>query len=97
MDKLFRAPEPFSFDESDVAQRWTRWEKGFRTFFKASEYKKKPKDIQVAILLNCAGAEAQEVHEQFEFAEEGDDKDIDKVLKKFEEYCNPRKNLVWVL
>ena len=83
MDKLFKAPEKFSFDGPDVAQRWTRWEKEFRTYFKACEFKKKPKDIQVAILLNCAGSEAQEVHEQFEFEEEEDGKSIDKVLEKF--------------
>ena len=95
MDKLFRSPEAFSFDGTDVAQRWTRWEKGFRTFFIASEYKKKPKDIQVAILLNCAGTEAQEVHETFQFDDEEDKKNIDKVLEKFTEYCNPRKNTVY--
>ena len=95
MDKLFRAPEPFSFDGPDVAQRWTRWEKSFRTFFTAFEYKKKAKDIQVAILLNCAGTEAQEVHEQFEFENEDATKDIDIVLKKFEDYCNPRKHTVY--
>ena len=94
MDKLFRAPDPFSFDGPDVAQRWTRWEKSFRTYFQAAEYKKKPKDIQVAILLNCAGLEAQEVHEQFELTEE-EAKDLNVVLKKFETYCHPRKNTVY--
>ena len=59
MDKLFRPPEPFSFDGAVVAKRWTRWDKAFRTYFKAADFKKKPKDIQVAILLNCAGIEAQ--------------------------------------
>ena len=95
MDKLFRAPEAFEFEGNDAAQRWNRWEKGFRTFFIASEYKKKPKDIQVAILLNCAGTEAQEIHETFQFDDEEDKKNIDKVLEKFEEYCNPRKNIVY--
>ena len=95
MDKLFRGPEVFSFDGPDVAQRWARWEKAFRTFFVASEYKKKPKNIQVAILLNCAGLEAQEVHEQFEFEEEAEADDVDKVLEKLEEYCNPRKSEVY--
>ena len=92
MGKLFRAPEPFSFDGPNVAQRW---EKGFRTFFKASEYKKKPKDIQVVILLSCAGTEAQEVHDQFEFENEDAGKDIDILLKRFENYCNPSKHTVY--
>ena len=95
MDKLFRSPEVFSFDGPDVAQQWNRWEKAYRTYFVASEYKKKPKEIQVAILLNCAGPEAQEVHEQFEFLNDDERKDVDKVLEKFEEYCHPRKNTVY--
>lgn len=94
-DKIFRGPDPFSFDGADVSQRWTRWEKAFRTYFKASEYKKKPKDIQVAILLNLAGQEAQEIHEQFVFETEEEEKDIELVLKKFEDYCSPRKNTVY--
>ena len=95
MDK-FRAPDPFSFDGPDVAQRWIRWEMTFRTYFKAAELKKKPKDIQVAILLNNAGPEAQEIHEHFEYDEElEDERDIETVFKKFQECCNPRKNTVY--
>ena len=68
MDKLMRPPETFSFDGPDVGQRWTRWDKFFRTYFVACEFEKKPEDIQVAILLNCAGTEAQGIHETFVFA-----------------------------
>ena len=95
MDKLFHAPEKFSFDGPDVAPRWTRWEKEFRTYFIACEIKKKPKEVQVAILLNCAGPEAQEVHEQFTFETDDERKDVDKVLEKFGEYCRPRKHVVF--
>ena len=78
-----------------MAQRWTRWEKAFRTYFQAAEYKKKPKETQVAILLNTAGVEAQEIHEQFHFEDAEEAKDINKVVEKFREYCNPRKNTVY--
>ena len=67
----------------------------FRTYFKACELKKKPKDVQVSILLNCAESEAPEIHEQFEFENEEQAKDIDIVLQKFDEYCQPRKHSVW--
>ena len=90
-----RPPETFSFDGPDVGQRWTRWDKVFRTYFVACEFKKKPKDIQVAILLNCAGSEAQEIHETFVFETPEEAKDVDRVLEKFNEYCNPGKNTVY--
>ena len=95
MDKLFRAPEQFSFDGPDVAQRWVRGEKQFRTYFLACEFKKKPNPIQVAILLNCAGPEAQEIHEQFVFENDAEAAKIDNVLLKFGEYCHPRKYTVY--
>ena len=91
----FRAPEPFSFDGPNVAQRWNRWEKQFNTFFTACELVKKDKAVQVAILLHTAGTDAQEIHEQFQFAEEADKKDYAKVLQMFKDYCHPRKNTVY--
>ena len=35
-------------------------------YFTACEYGKKSKEVQVAVLLNVAGAEAQDVHEHFQ-------------------------------
>ena len=49
----------------------------------------------MARLLNAAGAEAQEIHDLFTFAAEGDKKDYKKVLEKFREYCRPKKNVVF--
>ena len=91
----FRPPESFSFEGADVADRWKRWEKQFETYFTAFEVSKKPKKVQVAMLLHCAGAEAQEIHEQFEFAEDESDDNYKTVLQKFREYCHPRKNKVY--
>ena len=91
----FKCPEPFSFDGTNVADRWRRWEKQFRNYFLASECGKKAKKVQVAILLHCAGPDAQEVHEQFKFAEDESADDYEVVLSKFKDYCHPRKNTVY--
>jgi hypothetical protein len=61
----------------------------------ATEIAKKAKTTQVAILLHCAGPEAQEIHSTFTFANEDDVKDTEAVLKKFTDYCEPRKNTVF--
>ena len=91
----FRPPEPFSFEGTNVADRWRRWEKQFKNYFVASEISKKAKKVQVAILLHCAGPEAQEVHEQFVFGEGVATDDYEIVLGKFKDYCQPRKNTVY--
>jgi len=72
-------------------------------------YGNKPKDEQAALILHCAGEDAIEVYNTFEWPEieasgssgsssppvvqpKDDAKDI---LKRFHNYCNPRKNVVY--
>ena len=93
--EYFKSPDNFSFDGPNVAQRWNRWQKQFETYYAACELSKRDKDTQVAILLHTAGAEAQEIHEQFKFEVDADKQDYKKILTKFEDYCHPRKNTVY--
>ena len=88
-----KPPEAFSFEEPNAPQRWARWEKQFNTYYTAAELSGKTAEVQVARLLNAAGPEAQEIHELFTFASEDEKKDYKAVLKKFSEYCRPKKNL----
>ena len=90
-----KPPESFSFEEPNAPQRWARWGKQFNTYFTAAELGDKAKEVQVARLLNAAGAEAQEIHDLFTFETEDDRKEYKIVLKKFAEYCRPKKNIVY--
>ena len=87
--------DTFSIDEPNTPQRWARWEKQFGTYFVAAELGDKSGEVQVARLLNAAGSEAQEVHDLFVFANEDEKKDYKVILKKFGEYCRPKKNVVY--
>ena len=50
--------------------------------------------MQVATILTVIGKEAREVYATFnDWENDGDDKKITPVLKKFGEYCEPRKNI----
>ena len=64
------------------------------TYHEAAELDARAKRTQVTILLHCAGLEAQEIHQHFEFTEAEIDKsdNWEHVLKKFSNYCKPRKN-----
>ena len=88
-------PEKFNFDGTDVAQRWAKWRKSFEKYFTAAEWSKKTPAVQVAILLNAAGDEAQEIHTQLIFADGENKDDVQTVLTKFTSYCTPRKNTVF--
>ena len=62
-----RQPPPLELSQGNIADSWRRWEQQFLTYYAAAELSKKEKSTQVAILLHCAGPEAQEVHRTFEF------------------------------
>ena len=93
--EFVKPPEVFSFEEPNAPQRWARWEKQFKTYFVAAELSAKPKEVQVARLLNAAGAEAQEIHELFTFGEQEDQMEYTTIMQKFAEYCRPKKNVVY--
>ena len=86
-----------SFNTGNTAEFWRRWKQQFRIYFEAAELATKPPKTQVAILLHCAGPEAQDIFTNFAFANTVTDKDAnwEHVLKKFETYCEPRKNEVF--
>ena len=57
----------------------------------AGELTKKTKATKAAILLHCAGPTAQDIYETFQWAEDADKDDVDQILAKFKNYCEPRK------
>ena len=46
-------------------------------------------------LLHVAGSEALEVYNTFQWDEDEDNMKVEKIMEKFERYCNPRKNLTF--
>ena len=50
--------------------------------------------VQVATLLTVIGKDGREVYSKLrDWAQDGDDRRILPVLRKFAEYCQPRKNV----
>ena len=97
--EALKPPATVSFTTGNTAEQWRRWEQQFRFYFAAAELSKKTAKTQsqVAVLLHCAGPEAQDIYTNFVFANTDDDKDSnwEHVLKKFRDYCEPRKNEVF--
>ena len=93
MEKL-RAPQAISFGAANLANEWRKWRKQFEIYFQAAELSKKAKATQVAILLNVAGTEAQEIYDAFVFTAGDEGPAVKDVLNKFDDNCNPRKNEV---
>ena len=91
---LLPPPQPLEIHDPQVAEKWKRFKRAWTSYALATELKDKEEAVQVATLLTVIGEEAREVFFTFTgWAADGDDAKIEPVLAKFEEYCQPRKNI----
>ena len=89
----FHKPSALSLD-GNTSENWRRFKLQFDIYLTASGKGNKADEVKIAILLNFSGEDAIEVFNTFQFAE-GDENKLDKVPEQFEQYCNPRKNVVF--
>ena len=89
----FHKPSALSFD-GNTSENWRRFRQQYEIYLTALAREKKDDTVEIAILLNFADEDAIEVFNTFQFPE-GDEKQLDKVLERFECYCNPGKNVVF--
>ena len=90
--ETLRAPAPMDFSSSDLATTWKKWKKLFKIFSTASELSRKDEQTQVATFLNVVGTDAIEVYDTFNLS---DSVTLDEILQQFDEYCEPKKNIVF--
>ncbi|KAG6439186.1 hypothetical protein O3G_MSEX000561 [Manduca sexta] len=73
------------------AEGFERWKRRFEIYRKASGTNKKPKDVQVALLLHCMGETCIDICATCEIDEK--QSTYEKVITKFYDYFVPRENL----
>ena len=91
MDQL-RPPSNFSF-EGNVSKEWKSWKKAFNFFLAATETDEKSNKIKTSALLTCIGSKGREIYDTFTFDSDDDKLKLDMVIQRFDEYCEPRKNI----
>ena len=87
----FRLPPSPNVIEGNVSKNYKKRKRQVEVYFMASGVVKKDKEVQIAIILNCAGPQIINIYDQFIWDKEGDEKKPDKLFEKLEDYCNPRK------
>lgn len=87
-------PQPLEIHDPQVAEKWKRFKRTWSSYALATGLGAKDEAVQVATLLTVIGEEAREVFSTFtNWTTDGDEAKIEPVLAKFEEYCQPRKNI----
>ncbi|PFX06430.1 hypothetical protein AWC38_SpisGene25650, partial [Stylophora pistillata] len=90
----FRLPPKLDIISGNISENFKRWRRQVEVHLAASGATAKEKQIQTAMILNCAGNDVLEVYDNFTWNEEGVEDDPEKVFEALEKYCNPRDNEV---
>ncbi|KAK7111890.1 hypothetical protein V1264_011443 [Littorina saxatilis] len=100
MDRL-DPPQPLQL-QGNVAEHWKRFKRMFEIYRAASGLDTKQRKVQSMTFLHVVGPEAVEVYHTFQWAEGECGEHCDSandfhtyacMLQKFEQYCEPRKNV----
>lgn len=92
MEQL-KPPNSLCF-EGNLAENWRTWVQKFDLYLIATGIGEKSTKVQCATFLHVAGDEAIKVFNTMDFDDDVDDLDVLK--RKFQEYCEPRKNITYM-
>lgn len=92
---LPQASEAHKSQFSNSAETWKVCRHNFKIFLKATESDCKNDLVKSSILLHYIGQPAKSIYHTFEFPE-GEEMNYDFILKMFNEYFKPRKNLTFL-
>lgn len=85
-------PPTLDFSAANIAEKWRKFKQRFELFLISEEKDKKSDAVKVALFLQCAGEEAIDLYNTFGLPPTASAK-LEDVYSKFEDHCNPRKNL----
>ena len=95
-DYTLPPPPPLEIHDPQAAEKWKKFRLAWNSYALATGLNDKTEPVQVATLLTVIGEEAREVFSTFtEWDSDGDQAKIQPVLKKFEQYCEPHRNVLF--
>lgn len=88
-------PEPLKLSEGNISASWKKFKQKYVNYEIATGISLKDSATRVATRLTVIGNDAIYVFNTLTWDEEDDDKKIDKVLSKFEQYGERKKNVIY--
>lgn len=93
--RLLNPPDPLQLSSGNVSQNWKRFKHKGSNYELAVGTARKEDPIRVAAFLTVIGDEALEVYNAFTWYSDEDKVKMDKVMERFEQYCEPHKNTIY--
>ncbi|XP_071944705.1 uncharacterized protein [Antedon mediterranea] len=87
-------PEPLNISTGNISENWKRFKQRFELYNNniASGMSRKPSETQTSLLLHTIGQQGLDVYNAFKLKMK---MRLNTVMHKFEEYCNPKKNITF--
>lgn len=90
-----KPPTGLDLLHGNLSENWQRFQEKFELYLNATGSASKPAKVKSSIFLHVAIEKAVEVYNTFTFEEDDDKQNLSKIMEKFEEYCNPKKNITF--
>ncbi|KAI5727417.1 hypothetical protein M8J77_002053 [Diaphorina citri] len=87
----FNKPSELNLQGGDLVQNFKVFKQEVEIYFTATQTEKTKVEVQVARLLNLVGKDGLRVYNTFE---KDENETVESILKKFEQYCEPKRNEV---
>ena len=87
-------PKPLVVDDN-LASNWKQWRKVWQRYEIATGIYKQENLVRVSTLLSVIGEEAVKAFDTFAWSEGQSENNITDVLAKFDEYCEPRTQVIY--
>lgn len=94
MEAMFKPPEQLVVNDANLAEQWKRFKQRFELYAVAIDLKSKSQEQQVAIFLTIIGEDGLELYNSFTLTS-AEQKSLDAIKGKFDEYCSPKKNIIF--
>ena len=86
-------PPPQLKISGNTSENWKRFSQLFDIYGEATELSKKNDKVQAMTFLNILGSDGLDVYNAFTWDADDDNNKLNKIKEKFQEYCNPIKNI----
>ncbi|CAI9717435.1 Hypothetical predicted protein [Octopus vulgaris] len=89
-------PKDLDFNQENLAAAWKKWKKEFNLFLIATESDMKPDKVKTSMFLTCIGSKGRDIHSTLDFDSPDEEMNLQRVIEKFDAYCEPRKNITFL-
>lgn len=94
MTELVERPEKLNTTSGNLAENWKQFRRDLEIYMTATESNDKNAKVKIAIFLNLIGRDALKLFDTFTLTT-AQKENYDDVLKSFEDFCKPKKNVVF--